>query len=243
MRRSAADKQRHLSDRANPQDAAVAAILGGDHVAAVKMLLNLEAQNPGDYHTAANLGTAFELAGDNENALNWIKEGIKRNPSSHHGTEWLHALILEAKIAAASGKSLPNTNRLVPLPEEVKKGDFVKVQAMEHRAADIFTALAFQLEERMVFVKPQDRWVAECLYSLAILQAHFYSAQDALRILGLAEQYGFPDSNLLQSRRQSFERSILWGEIQFWGGIVIGGAAGIAAILFGYRKLSELLSP
>jgi hypothetical protein len=49
---------------------------------------------------AANLGTALELLGNKEEALHWIREGIRRNPQSHEGTEWLHAKILEAKIAA-----------------------------------------------------------------------------------------------------------------------------------------------
>lgn len=243
MRRSAEDKQRRLSDRSNPQDAAVAAILGGDYVAGIAMLQKLETQTPGDYHTAANLGTAFELAGDNEKALKWIQEALKRNPLSHQGTEWLHVLILEGKVNAAKGGPAPVAARLVPLPESVGENELIRIQQVEHSAKDVFKALAYQLNERMVFVKPKDRWVAECLYSLAILQAHFYSVEDALRILGLAEQYGFPDNSLLQSRRRSFERSILWGEIQFWGGSVVGGVAGIAAILFGWRKLSEMLSP
>lgn len=242
MKRTPKDKQPRLSDRADPQDAAVTAILRGDHAIGIAMLNELEAAKPGDYNTAANLGTAFELAGDNEKALKWIKEGIERNPRSHQGTEWLHALILEAKLTAQTGNALPESNRLVALPKKVAKDTVLTIRGVEHKAADVFTALAYQLEERMTFVKPKDRWVSECLYSLAILQAHFFSIQDALSILTLAEKYGFPDVEQLKSQRQQFERSLWIGEVQYWGLIVVGGLVGISAIIYGYRKLADLLS-
>ncbi len=218
------------------------AILRGDHAKGIAMLKELEAKKPGNYDTASNIGTAFELAGDNGEALEWINEGIKRNPRSHNGTEWLHALILKAKLAADKGNKLPETNRFIQLPDEFEKEAVLTIQGAKHKATDVFTALAYQLEERMIFVKPKDRLVSECLYSLAILQAHFYSIQDALRILALAEQYGFPDVVQLRSQRQQFERSILIGEVQYWGLIVVGGLAGIAVIRFTYRKIADLLS-
>ena len=69
---------------------------------AIEALKELEAEQPGDYVTAANLGTAYELAGKNEDALHWIKEAIRRNKDSHWKTEWLHVDILEAKLKAAN---------------------------------------------------------------------------------------------------------------------------------------------
>ena len=80
-------------------DYAVALMYLGRSGEAIKLLQALEKEQPGQYFVAANLGTAFELSGNNEEALHWIKEGIRRNPDSHEGTEWLHATILEAKIA------------------------------------------------------------------------------------------------------------------------------------------------
>ena len=66
---------------------------------AIELLEELEKKSPGQYAVAANLGTAYELNGDNRKALEWIKKGVERNPESHFGTEWLHVKILEAKIA------------------------------------------------------------------------------------------------------------------------------------------------
>jgi len=55
-----------------------------------------------------DLGTAYELAGKNEPALRWIREGLRRNPNSHKGTEWLHVKILEAKIEQEKQRPSPN---------------------------------------------------------------------------------------------------------------------------------------
>ena len=72
---------------------------------AVALLEKLETERPGEYFVAANLGTAYELSGNNQKALKWITEGIRRNPDSHEDTEWLHARILKAKIAESNDKA------------------------------------------------------------------------------------------------------------------------------------------
>ena len=56
-----------------------------------------EAAESGDYAVASNLGTTYELLGDNVKALEWIKKGLERNPKAHGGTEWVHVKNLEAK--------------------------------------------------------------------------------------------------------------------------------------------------
>ena len=65
---------------AKANDAAVQQLMHHNAAQAVAMLKDTEKQHPGIYFTAANLGTAYELSGDDENALKWILEGIKRNP-------------------------------------------------------------------------------------------------------------------------------------------------------------------
>lgn len=235
-------KAPRLSARADPQDIAATTILNGDYDKAISYLTNLESANPGDYNTAANLGTAYELAGDNAQALHWIKEGIQRNPQSHQGTEWLHVMILSAKLAVEKGEIMADTSRLIPLPDTIEADSILNIHGESHKASHVLGALAYQLQERMTFVKPKERWVAECLYSLAVLQAHLYSTDDALDILSLAKSYGFPDSNALAAQRSRFERSIWLATIRSWTVIGVGSLAGIGALVFCCRKFSELLS-
>ncbi len=89
-------------DRLLAEQSAIQAILTGAYDSAIVALLAIEAAHPGLYATASTLGTAYELAGDNHQALHWIAEGLRRNPDSHNGTEWLHIDILNAKIALES---------------------------------------------------------------------------------------------------------------------------------------------
>ncbi len=69
-------------DFTNRNDYAVALVYLGRYDEAISLLQRLEKETPGHYATAANLGTAYELSGNNELALKWIKEGIRRNPRS-----------------------------------------------------------------------------------------------------------------------------------------------------------------
>jgi hypothetical protein len=63
LARSPADKRSRLTSHTNPQDRAVALILSGDYAKGIDLLNQIESSSPGDYNTAANLGTAFELHG------------------------------------------------------------------------------------------------------------------------------------------------------------------------------------
>lgn len=120
---------------------------------------------------AANLGTAYELMGKDELALEWIRKGIERNPESHQGSEWLHVRILEAKIGLKKDPdwlkghsvagldfgdgelpSRPSPSSL-PLGNDGKPLSFLRAHA----------GIGYQLSERLRFVKPADPVVADLL--------------------------------------------------------------------------------
>src|SRR5258708_7777149 len=99
-------------------DYSVALMFLGRSEEAVTLLNQLEKEKPGEYFIAANLGTAYELSGNNEEALKWIKEGIHRDPTSHEGTEWLHVKILEAKITQEKDPHYFKTHSVLELQPE-----------------------------------------------------------------------------------------------------------------------------
>ena len=72
----------------------------GDKQKAVALLEELYRRHPNEYNIAANLGTGYELTGNNEKAIELLKKAVAINPASHYGSEWLHIKILEEKIAA-----------------------------------------------------------------------------------------------------------------------------------------------
>jgi hypothetical protein len=183
---------------------AVEMVLKGDPRAALAVLRKMEEEDPGDYSTAANIGTVYELIGDNVNALKWIKEGIIRNSASHFHTEWLHALILEAKVDAMIHPEAPLQNRLLMIPERISDDTEIAVQGAKYSASNVRKALYHQLTERLLFVKPKDPYVADLLYSYAIVEANLGTIHSGLALLQMAREYGFSDEALLREHEKRY---------------------------------------
>lgn len=176
---------------------AVALIHLGRTSEALKILEKLEKKSPGSYYTAANLGSAYELIGDNEKAYQWIAEGMKRNPASHFGTEWLHLKILKAKQELKKDPKWNDTNSVLGINWDSVEGDLSKIQVTAdgeqvYNAETVRKAIEYQLHERTEFVKPPDPTVASLLYDLSRLVRHLRSAEHGDVVLSAAYTYGYP---------------------------------------------------
>ncbi|MCM8538141.1 MAG: hypothetical protein NE334_19515 [Lentisphaeraceae bacterium] len=190
----------------NDEFQAVEAILEGDYSKALKELLALEEQNDEVYSIASNLGTCYELLGDNENALKWIMEGIRRKPDAHFDSEWLHRLILETKIKLKNKTIDLSKERILKLSEsDLSNDEFsISIYGEPFNKKELSDSLMYQLSERLVFIKPKDPIVADLLYSLAMIEAHSTTIEIALKLLDLSKSYGFSDPKLLQKQTQRF---------------------------------------
>ncbi len=155
-------------------DFAVALIKRGYIYRALGILESIAKRMPDDYTIAANLGTCYELVGQNEAALAWIKKGIKLNPQSHQGSEWVHVKILEAKIALAKNPDWLKTNKVLALPGQI--APVKHVHDAEKEKKDPFTYshfdslerhVIYQLRERLPFMSPPDALMAAVLKELA----------------------------------------------------------------------------
>ena len=87
-------------------DYALNLVRAGKIKEALVIFEKLVVKYPNEYALQANLGTTYELMGDNKAALKHIKKGLELNPNSHEGSEWIHVKILEAKIALESNPKL-----------------------------------------------------------------------------------------------------------------------------------------
>jgi len=183
-------------DRRN--NVAVDMIYRGNTQEAIEELRQLEAEHPGEYATAANLGTAYELAGRNEDALQWINEAIRRDPDSHGGTEWLHVDILEAKIQAERDPTFFNAHSVLDLDHrQIHSIDSENIAGGVRRPVkEIGRAIHHQLQERLTFVKPTDPAVAGLLYDYAAIEAATRSLESARDLLLMARDFGYPRSRL-----------------------------------------------
>lgn len=221
---------------------AVNQILHGNLDEAIQRLSGIEKASPGGYSTAANLGTAYELKGDNVNALKWITAGMARNPESHHGTEWLHALILEAKVEAAKHPGQPLPHHLLELPERMQASTSLSVRGKTHRIDEVWLALHYQLQERLVFVKPKDPYVADLLYCFGLIEANLKSVESGRQLLQLAREYGFPDESLLVRQEERFASIQRMARIIRGGKMALGIVVGIGLLCYGYRRKWFFLS-
>lgn len=181
-------------------DLASALMRTGDPKAAIQILAGIEKVKPGMYQTASNLGTAFEVAGDNENAIKWIRKGINLNPKSHDSSEWIHVKILETKIAMARDEDWPETSSILGLdfgyarepqqPRMLPTGNSGEPLSLDQ----IETGLRYQLHERLQFVKAPDVVAASLLLDLGnIVALKAHELGSAQGIYELAERYAQSD--------------------------------------------------
>ena len=176
-------------------DYASMGIYVGDVAHSIEQLEALEKEKPGEGNIASNLGTAYELNGNVDKALEWIKEGIKRNPKDHDGTEWLHVKILEAKLEMAKDSKWLETHSVLglnfgteakPVIPTQDVTDFLGAAKTRH---EVEAALIYQIHERIYFVKPPEPIVAELLCDLACLTAASQSLPEAKAIMEFALDY------------------------------------------------------
>ncbi|NRA38892.1 MAG: hypothetical protein HRU15_12175 [Planctomycetes bacterium] len=196
---------------------AVLKILDGNAADAVQELDALEVDNPGSYSVASNLGTAYELSGNNVAALKWITIGIERNAHAHHGTEWLHTLILEVKIKLQENPDFLRQGHIIPLPEVFMDETVILIGETPFKVSKITKALEYQLLERVVFVKPEDEVVADLLFTLARINAQTNILEESIELLQLSSQYGFAQSPLLIDKLEEYKGTIVRAELTaFW---------------------------
>ena len=206
---------------------------------AIELLLKLEEESPNNYSTAANLGVAYELAGDLNNALKWVRTCIDRNPESHHGTEWLHELILLASIEIEKN------------PDYLKKHQVIECNFITHNSGqevlikngnhmkwrDFSVAVLFQMKERMVFVKPRNEVVADVLVTYAKGLSQFDSLENALKILNIAQEYCLPhQASQIVSMKTEFSKVIRFAEIRRAWIIGISTALCVLAMIWLFQK-------
>lgn len=176
---------------------AVAMIHLGQVKEAIQILEKLEKEKPGLYHTAANLGTAYELNGENQKALRWITEGVSRDKTAHSGTEWLHIRILEAKLAMEKDPAWLDTHsvitgRLIDDAVEAQNDHMLLTDdaGLKKTLEEIEYALIYQLHERLEFVKPPEPIVAELLFELGKIVSLTRTPEHEAAVRTFAASYG-----------------------------------------------------
>ena len=216
-------------------DYAISLVYLGRVTEAIEIFQKLEQAHPGKYFVAANLGTAFELTGNNEEALRWIQEGIRRNPASHSGTEWLHAKILQAKIAQQDDPKYFENHSILNLEPEHLASE-LKIDGQSFSLKEIARSIQYQLEERLQFVKPPDQAVAALLFDYAALEAATNTLESAKSLLQMALEYGYP-AKKAESQLKLYDQRITRRKVKRYVQNSIVAAVGIGVFVLGIGAL------
>ncbi|MEA9413396.1 tetratricopeptide repeat protein [Flavobacterium sp. PL02] len=169
-------------------------IVLGKYQEALKLYLGIEKIKPNRYSTASNLGTLYELIGENEKAYQWIKKSIQINPESHKGSEWLHLKILEAKV-----KHIENVTGQFLIDESFGEEASPKTDLSKKELEELAQSIYFQVNERISFIKPKDKVISVLLFELGNAVKIIGENENAIRIYNLSKEYGFQDE-LINSR-------------------------------------------
>lgn len=184
----------YLSDKAY-----VLIVLGKYHEA-IDLYKRIEAIQPDRYSTASNIGTAYELIGNNSEALKWIEKAIKINPKSHHNSEWIHANILKAKLKGEKFYTADFILGFNSSNETVPQTKLTKKELQELRQS-----LYYQLNERVSFVKPKEKIIAQLLFELGNIAYLLGDKVEAYDNYKLAESYGFANDVLKEREKLSLD--------------------------------------
>lgn len=171
-------------------DYSICLMQAGKKEEALKILQELYSKYPGEYQLASNLGTAYELNGQNDSALKYIRRGMELNPAEHEGSEWVHVSILETKIQLAKNPDYLKTYRVLNLTE-AQLNDTVVASQIE-----------LQLRERFPFCPGPDLIMAQLITDLADITMNTSSLELAKGFYGIGIYY-FGDSSEVSLRKQA----------------------------------------
>lgn len=185
----AVDKLQKLYDDTNNvdylSDKGLVLMYLGKYEQAKQIFLDIESVAPNRYTTAANLGTTYELLGDNDNALKWIQKAVAINPQSHKGSEWIHVNILQAKI---KGKAFHTSDYI--LKTSFGNDKIPKSNLSRSELETLHDHILYQLNERVHFIEPKNTIIAELLVALADTAYLLEQYSGAVINYELAQQYG-----------------------------------------------------
>lgn len=162
---------RDMPNLENSNDLAVAYIVTGRAADGIRLLRDMEKIQPGSAKVAANLGTALELAGSDQEALLWIRESVRRDPSEHENSEWVHVKILEAKLALKRDSNWLRTHSVVGWRDGQQL--LADERGLVRSPMDLIAPIKWQLRERKQFVNAPDAVVGDLYLTLGDI-AHSY---------------------------------------------------------------------
>lgn len=180
---------------------------------AIQTLERLEKMHPNLAKTAANLGTAYELNGQPEQAKIWIEKGIRLDPKIHEGSEWIHVKILDAQIQQKKNSKWIQQHDVLGLDfgREARPIANIKKAVYLDQKYNLNTVLQhskIQMNQRLRFVS-QDPLSAQILFNMANIEVYQLNNEEWVSetLYDMAQNLGYVDVALLKQRRDYVQNS------------------------------------
>lgn len=190
------EKLKTKSDYHLLSDYALALLKTGKVQESLDILAALYRAHPGEYQLAANLGTAYELHGDVDSALKYIRRGMELNANAHGGSEWVHVKVLLAKKEMAANPGWLSSNSVLGLSAAQEKDSMVRKQ------------IDTQVRERFPFCKGPDPYMASLLADLGDCYSNTASLEYAKVLYDIARVYYGDSSAALQQKTKEVKTLI-----------------------------------
>ena len=151
---------------------------------ALSILKPLALKYPKEYIVIANLGTAHELKNELDSALKYISKGLKLNPNSHRGSEWVHVAILKAKINRRKNK-----NHILKTPIITENLFFTQVKdsTRKNYFSHVQRQIMYQIETRAPFTPAPNQVITNLFLNLAKLNFKYGTVEGGFAALIQAE--------------------------------------------------------
>jgi tetratricopeptide (TPR) repeat protein len=182
----------------NENDRALTYMRMGRYDEATTILEKLEKEKPGEYNVIANLGTLYELKGENEKALQYIRKAVAINAQSHRGSEWFHIKILEAKLLHKNA-------------DWWKTHHVLDIAAVQKSPELIISDIVYQLKERLPFTQSPDVLMAAVLNETGDYLLEQNKNEQAWIIFKIATEYDSDNLFSLQTKIAVLEKKLTAG--------------------------------
>jgi tetratricopeptide (TPR) repeat protein len=153
---------------------------------AIIILDSLLKTHPNEYNILANLGTAYEIAGNNIKALELLTKAVAINKNSHYGSEWIHLNILKYKI---NKDDFPLYKILDIGNEGAAIGWYNTTWDFKIPADSLLKSIAYQLHERIGFIAPKDKIIGRLIFDFAQIISKTKSQEEAVPFYDYAMYY------------------------------------------------------
>jgi tetratricopeptide (TPR) repeat protein len=163
---------------------------------ALVILERLIQKYPQEYNIIANLGTTYELIGENKKAVQYIKKGLEMNKKSLMGSDWIHVKILEAKMAMQQNPNWLRENAILG-----KEAISILESKNEEKIKQFIQDLGYQIFERTStqFIQPKEMIIGDLIMFLGDLYKRLEYYKYAIESYKLAEEYTVSKPEVLQT--------------------------------------------